>query len=676
MKLPAWSGTFAGTFAETIARTFAVGFAARLAEWTRRTQFRTQWLIAVAAALAFTFGIERAGWLQTMEQVYYDYWHHFAGKRAEATHTAVVAVDDVTLLQLKDDPLAFWAPYFAQVMETLDGVGAKAVGLDFIYTVSAESWLRKLNLPDNEISRTYDAPLRAQFVKGHKVLISHLVENSTGELELLAPPQDQMLLLPRGAGDTGIANLYPDSDKLVRHYYPVFIADHPGGASFGVQLALRAIGGDPGAQQWTLGGETLERSKLELRNIGYVGPPGTVHTVSMSRLLDPRALQDPDVQALKGRTVIIAANNAGTSDRHFTPYSRGLFGWTSEQMTGGEIHANIVETLVTGRYPRVPPSYVAWLYVLVCIMLGSAIYLKLGVAPGFAAGIGFALVVLAPAYLAFLDNWVLPVATVHAGLGLAFLATLGLRLTGEERERARLKHMFGRYVSDEVVETLLSDADRPDLSGEERHVTVLFSDIRNFTTLSEQLDAREVVELLNEYFSRVCEPIFERGGMVNKYIGDAVMAVFGAPKSYPDHARRAVAAGLDMVKVGKEFGRWVEGRFPGRPLPKFAIGVGMHTGECVVGDIGSEKRTEFTAIGDTVNAASRLEGVTKDLGVWMVASAATVAAAGEGVHTGKRQTVHVKGRVGSIEVFEVTGLEKTGPGDYAPGMDGQTGGSI
>lgn len=167
--------------------------------------------------------------------------------------------------------------------------------------------------------------------------------------------------------------------------------------------------------------------------------------------------------------------------------------------------------------------------------------------------------------------------------------------------------------------------------------------------------------MLNAWFSRACEPILERGGMVNKYIGDAVMAVFGAPKYYPDHARRALAAGLDMVVQARAFQVWMDERFAGRGLPPFAIGVGLHTGSCIIGDIGSARRTEFTAIGDTVNAASRLEGVTKDLGAWLVASAATITAAGGGVVTGKRDTVHVKGRTEPIEVFEVLGLDL----DYA-----------
>lgn len=618
-----------------------------------------QFFLVVVVSCAMTYGLERAGWLEPLENLYYDYWHQFAGKRRDAEHTAVIAVDDDTLLALKDDPLAFWAPYFAKAMEVATEAGAKVIGLDFIYTVSAEAWLKKLNLPDSTVSRNYDSPLRAQFAAGNKILITHLVENSKGEIELLLPPQDHLVMLPGGINDLGIANLYPDSDKLVRHFYPVM---HPDptfpGVGFAMQLALRSAGADPSRESWALGGQTWTRQR-ELARIGYVGPPGTVLTISMLKLLKPDALADPQVRSLKGRVAIIAANNAGTSDRHFTPYSRSIFGWGGDQSIGGEIHASILETLVTGRYPRTIPLGINWLVVLVWLSLGVALFLRLHPAAGAAMAIILAGASLAPAYAFFLRDWVLPVGSVQAALMLGYLGTLALRLTGEERDRAQLKAMFGRYVSDDVVEKLLADGTRPDMRGEQRHVTVLFSDIRNFTTISERLSAHEVVEMLNAYFSRVTEPIHVREGNVNKYIGDAVMAIFGSPLVYPDHARRALAAALEMARQAQGFKVWMRERFPDRGLPEFGIGVGLHTGDCVVGDIGSVKRSEFTAIGDTVNAASRLEGVTKELGCVVVASAATVAAAGPGVSTGRRETVKVKGKDEAIEVFEILGLEGT-----------------
>jgi class 3 adenylate cyclase/CHASE2 domain-containing sensor protein len=615
----------------------------------------------VALALCLAFVIERAGWLVSLENVYYDYWHQLAGKRREAGHTAVIAVDDETLLLLRDEPLAFWAPHFAKAMDMATRAGARTIGLDFIYTVGAEAWLKKLNLPDSEISRNFDAPLRAQFAAGNKILITHLVETADGELELLLPPQDHLILLPQGLNDLGVANLYPDADKLVRHFYPVLLPDPQfPGLSFGMQVALRAAGADSRQDAWELGGVRWHRERL-LARIGYVGPPGTVPTISMSKLLKADALADPQVQALKGRSVVIAANNAGSSDRHFTPYSRGILGWTSDQMTGGEIHANIIETLLSGHFPRSLPLALQWFYVLAWLLVGTVLYLRLSPGAGAAAAVLMSEAALVPAYGAFLADWTLPAGSVQTTLALGFLATLALRLTGEERKRTQLKQMFGRYVSDEVVAALLAEDASPDLGGVEVEVTVLFTDIRNFTTVSERLGAHEVVQMLNAYFSRVGEPILKQGGMVNKYIGDAVMAVFGSPVYYPDHARRALAAAVDIAKVAQNFRQWMKETFPERGLPEFSIGIGLHTGRCVVGNIGSVKRTEFTAIGDTVNTASRLESISKELGCVLVASAITVQAAGKGVITGRKETVTAKGRAEPIDVYEVLGLEQGQP---------------
>ncbi len=606
-------------------------------------------LLACAAAI----GLSRTSWLESIENIYYDYWHVIAGVRYMPEHAAVVSMDDDTLAALKDDPLAFWAPHFGRAMDVLSQAGAKAIGLDFIYQVSAEAWLKKLKLPDSEISRTYDSPLRAALSRGDKVLITHLVELNNGELELLLPPQDHLALLPGGINDLGIANLHPDDDKHVRRFYPVMVADPKfPGVGFAMQLALRGAGQDPAKTEWTIAGVKLDRT-LAKRWIGYSGPPGTIPTVSMKALLEPDALSNPRVQALKGKVVILAANNAGSSDRHFTPYSRGS---NADQMAGGEIHANIVETILSGHYPWTLPLWMNSLYVLVVVFLVTLLFLRLPPERGALVSILFVVNLPIPAFVAFRHDLVLPVAEPQIGLAVAFLLTVILRLTGEERERARMKRMFGSYVSDEVVDMLMVGGKKLDLGGETVNVTVLFSDIRNFTTISERLEAHEVVEMLNEYFTRVTAPILEQGGNVNKYIGDAVMAIFGSPVSYPDHARRALRASLQMVEEADKFREWMEQRFGDRGLPRFGIGVGVHTGDAVMGNIGSVKRLEFTAIGDTVNAASRLEGVTKELGCVLVASAQTVAAAGPGVQTGKREMVKVKGRDEPIDVHEIVAL--------------------
>jgi adenylate cyclase len=242
---------------------------------------------------------------------------------------------------------------------------------------------------------------------------------------------------------------------------------------------------------------------------------------------------------------------------------------------------------------------------------------------------------------------------------LSYISILGLKLTGEEREKARIRKIFSRYVETEVMETLLAAGELPDLGGEVFQVTVLFADIRNFTTISEKLGAHQVVEMLNGYLSQACDCILVRGGTVDKFIGDAVMAVFGAPVRHPDHARRALQTALALAETAREFQTWMQQRFGDLELPEFAIGIGLHTGEAVVGNIGSTRRLEYTAIGDTVNTASRLESLTKELGWEIVASESTVASA-PGVITRRREIRKVRGRLKPLEIFEVTGISKNG----------------
>jgi adenylate cyclase len=290
--------------------------------------------------------------------------------------------------------------------------------------------------------------------------------------------------------------------------------------------------------------------------------------------------------------------------------------------------------------------------------IAAWLFLRFSVGGGAALMPVLLAAVAPPAYFAFQVDWVLPVAEVQTGLIAAFLLTFILRLTGEERDRARMRQIFGRYVADDVVNVLLDEDNPVDLAGETKVVTVLFSDIRGFTTLSEKLSAHEVVEMLNAYFTRTCEPILAQGGTLDKYIGDAVMAVFGSTVPYPDHARRGLKAALGMQKEAEAFKEWMLKRFPDRGLAEFRIGVGLYTGEALVGNIGAPKRLEFATIGDTVNAASRLEGVTKEMKVVVAAAESTVKAAGEGVRVGKIETMTVKGRAEPIRVYEILAIDE------------------
>jgi len=593
----------------------------------------------------------RGEWLRLPEDWYYDLCHQLADRRYEAGHVVIAAIDDQTRLEHQDEPLVFWSPHFARAIAVLRQAGAKAIGLDFLFSVSAESWLKKLKLPESEQSRTYDLPFREQLASGQVVLAGDLAFDAAGKEKALLPLPDYWGALPEKLDDVGLVKFYNDPDGVIRRFLPAF----PVGAgevwvTFAQLLANLAV---PGKS--SLG------ESLSLNHIGFSGPPGTIARISFRRLLLPGAEQDPQIRNLKDKVIIIGYESSGMQDMHQTPYARGFLNIPARLMSGPEVHANIVETLLTGRAPRPVATPYRLVYLVTVLTVGTVLFFRLAPGPGLAALALLAISIAVCAFVLFLSNLLLPTASLQLGLLISYLGVLGLRLTGEERDRTRLRQIFGRYVSEEVVEKLLASGRQPDLGGEILTVTVLFSDIRNFTSMSESLNPHEVVEMLNTYFSRVCEPILAQGGTVDKFIGDAVMAVFGSPAPHEDHARRALRAALAMAEKAREFQTWMERRFPNRGLSDFGIGIGVHTGEAVVGNIGSPQRFEFTAIGDTVNTASRLEGLSKELGWTIVASSRTIETAGPGVVTGGRKELKVKGRREAVAVAEVQSLEEDEP---------------
>ncbi|MBX3272573.1 MAG: adenylate/guanylate cyclase domain-containing protein [Sandaracinaceae bacterium] len=218
------------------------------------------------------------------------------------------------------------------------------------------------------------------------------------------------------------------------------------------------------------------------------------------------------------------------------------------------------------------------------------------------------------------------------------------------RERDNLRATFGKYMTASVMEHLLSG--KVQLGGETQTATVLFADIRSFTTLSEAMDAQALVSLLNEYFTEMVSIIIQEGGVVDKYIGDAIMAVFGPPVPAPDDAVRAVRAAVRMRGALAELNK----RLAARGTPILCIGIGVHTGEVVAGNIGSEARMEYTVIGDAVNVASRLETATKELGADIVLSGETHALVEATCVTRFLDEISVKGRTAPVRVYAVDEL--------------------
>ncbi|MBU0751731.1 MAG: adenylate/guanylate cyclase domain-containing protein [Gammaproteobacteria bacterium] len=628
---------------------------------TLRQLFRHGWVLALVTTLfaaCLAEGLYRTGAADRLEHLYSDVWHRVAGQRHAPAHAALVMIDDPSLNARPDEPLAFWTPHLARALATLKAVGARDVAVDFIFSGSPERWIQKLGLMAENASREYDRPFREQINQGHVLLAGFRVGAGSSIDDFVLPSPDYLLALPemdmvRGIG---LANLRADPDSAVRRFALTEAAGEFARKEgmpilgFGPLAAVRTSGQDPRAGTFRFGSRELAAA-AELR-IAFAGPPGTFKAVSFEKLLRDDATSLPEVLALAGKVVILGAGYAGMNDVHPTPYSTSI-GGENALMSGPEIQANIVETMLGGHFVEASPAPVRIAAFL--LLFGALAFVGVRLAPWRAV----ILVVLAAqatalvAYLMFKQDMLFPVAHLHIGMIVVLGCLALMRLTREERERARIGVMFGRYVSDQVMAAMMNSPELPELGGKSAQITVLFSDIRNFTTISEKLEAKEVVEMLNNYLERACAVLLAEGATIDKFIGDAIMAEFGAPLPQQDHARRAVRAAVALRRVAIEFRGWMARRFAGRDLPEFDIGIGLHSGEAVVGNIGSSARMEYTAIGDTVNIASRLEGMTKSTNCTILASRDTVAACGTDVRTGALHSLQVKGRHQPVEAYEV-----------------------
>jgi class 3 adenylate cyclase len=234
---------------------------------------------------------------------------------------------------------------------------------------------------------------------------------------------------------------------------------------------------------------------------------------------------------------------------------------------------------------------------------------------------------------------------------IGFLAQSFNEMVEGLEERERIRDTFGRFVSRDVAEVVLSE--RAPLTGERREVSILFQDIRGFTTLSERTDPEEIVCILNQFFTEMVAAVEAEGGIVKQFTGDGVMALFGAPVSHPDDPERAVRAALGMVSRLER----LNVRLRSQNTPALRIGVGIHTGEVVAGQIGPDERIEYAVVGDPVNVASRIEGLTKEVGATILVSEATATRLGQDFVLGRRAALPVKGKEKPVRVIEVLSYE-------------------
>ncbi|RYF67895.1 MAG: adenylate/guanylate cyclase domain-containing protein, partial [Comamonadaceae bacterium] len=343
----------------------------------------------------------------------------------------------------------------------------------------------------------------------------------------------------------------------------------------------------------------------------------------------------------KDKIVLVGTTAPGLLDLRVTP--------VGETYPGVETHANVISALMDGKV-FVKPDYAIGVEVVVLLLAGLALAFSLPllsatVAVLVSAGVA-GLVVALNFYLFLGHGLVLPLASALVMVGLAFALNMSYGYFVESRHKRELANLFGTYVPPELVDEMVKDPDSYSMKATSKELTVMFCDMRGFTKMSERMEPTQLQELLNGVFSRLTDLIRSNRGTIDKYMGDCVMAFWGAPVDTPNHAGLAAKSAIEMAQAVRRINE--EHRAKG--LPEIGVGIGLNTGTMCVGDMGSDIRRSYTVIGDAVNLGSRLEGLSKVYGVEIVASDTARRAAPEFAWQ-ELDRVRVKGKEQAVGIF-------------------------
>jgi adenylate cyclase len=479
--------------------------------------------------------------------------------------------------------------------------------------------------------------------------------------------------IPRIAAAAGLAghfNMVPDADGVVRRipvvvtYQNDFFAPlslMAAAAYAETPLAVRMDAG--GVQSVRLGDTAIPVDSAGRMRINFQGPEGMFPYISVADILagDPEAGDWREI--VRGGIVIVGATAVGVYDVRVTPFDTVF--------PGPEIHATVVDNVLSGDFLQKSGGMVI-LDLLGMIGFGGLVgflLARLGAIGGTAATLGLGSLWLGAAeYLFAVHGQVLTVIYPLLIIGALYASITLWRFLQESRQKLFIKNAFGHYVSPAVVEELIQSPEKLELRGEERNITAFFSDIQGFSRIAEQLEPRRLGELLNLFLTEMTDIILDHRGTVDKFEGDAIIAIFGAPNDVPDHpavACRAAVAMQRRLAALRETWR-------ARDWPEIRMRIGMCTGPAVVGNMGSQSRMDYTMIGDVVNTAARLEGINKFYGTYTAAAESTAAAVGEGLLAREVDRISPMGKRQPIRFFEIReeteGREREMMTKYAEGL--------
>lgn len=514
----------------------------------------------------------------------------------------IIGTDEEALDKIKD-PFIFWSPYFADIIKAVAGGGAKAMGLDFLQTIALKKMVDGEDL---------DGIMADAFMEAQNVIMINLLrwDNTVNGLKAINP-------LPRylyaaDPDNIGFSNLTIDNDGCVRRQ-TLLLNDTESNiyANIGLKVIAKYLNSsiEKKGDHILVGDYTIPVNSYNEMLINFAGPSGTFPIISFYKVWQLSRQEKTDFfkRNFKDKIVLIGPGNIYNQDFKPTPFYRSKYYTGTRQTLGIEIIANVINTILERRFIV---SLRLWQTILVILFLGvltSFTSFKLSpIAGGIVAfaivtGYTYSCIFLFSRYSINLDM-MCPLTAIP----LTYTSVFAYRYTIEDKEKRKIKRIFKHYVSEEVFGELLKYPGAIPLGGNRMQVSVLFADIRGFTSLSENQDPQYIVSILNSYFTMMADIILKNKGTLDKYIGDGILAFFGAPIAREEHAELAVHSAIEMISMLDVLNKELMLDVPLR------IGIGIHSGEAVVGNIGSTRKMEYTIIGDTVNTASRVEGLTKE----------------------------------------------------------------
>jgi len=612
---------------------------------------------------------------QALEHKGPDLLMRIRGERAHSDNIVMIRIDEYTINMVGTYPVP--RDQVGTVMALLGAYGAKAVAFDIFLdppterdSAESEVMVQLLEKTPNDFhiigpfvpSKTQQSDIAAREDSSADVVVGRFGVPAPEGLPFPKAPYLEVYpfeALAQASTGVGHAILIPDSADGIIRSVPLFIQYYgklyP---SLGLALAMNELDlrNKPISFEPTDEGALIRWGNLEIptgpegdMHINFIGNNDVIPSVSFYDILEkgvPGPNQDEKFMSqFKGKVCIIGPTTRTVGDYYAMPFS--------EQTPGYLAHANVYDMIVTNNFIH---RAGAGVQILILIILISAVGfvatskpMRIGVVTLLAVIVVYAVFV----YFAFTGGAIVySLIEPFFGMSLCFVATVSFRAATEGKQRKMITNMFERYVDKTVVQQLIDDPKMLKLGGEMKEITLLFSDIKGFTTISEKLGPENLVKLINAYLNEMTYVIMKHRGTVDKFIGDAIMAFWGAPIDDPDAPFHACAAALEMQSRLEAFqARWKK---HGDIVIKQRVGI--NTGPCIVGNMGSESKFNYTAMGDAVNVASRLESVNKQFGTYIMMSEFTHQRIAKRVHSREIDKVVVMGKTEPIRIYELMGL--------------------